>query len=122
MKQEIAKKWASALRSGEYSQGIHMLRSKGGAHCALGVLCDLASKEGIGKWSSKDSSYFVSERPDDGQITEDDADLPTQVMEWSGMSTQEGFVSDEDTIQDMNDSGFSFSHIAELIEEFWSDL
>jgi hypothetical protein len=45
MNKEIADKWIEALRSGEYEQGIASLQS-GGRFCCLGVLCDLAIKEG----------------------------------------------------------------------------
>lgn len=44
---EHRKQWVAALRSGEYRQGQHCLRSPGGAHCCLGVATDLARKAGV---------------------------------------------------------------------------
>jgi hypothetical protein len=47
----VIKLWLAALRSGEYSQGRKHLK-EGGSFCCLGVLCDLASKRGSGKWEA----------------------------------------------------------------------
>lgn len=47
---EVKAKWVAALRSGEYKQGRSYLHyiDEGESHfCCLGVLCDLAAKEGL---------------------------------------------------------------------------
>lgn len=46
MNQEVKKMWVEALRSGEYQQGKHHLNDNG-KFCCLGVLCDLAVKDGV---------------------------------------------------------------------------
>ena len=52
MKAELKEKWVSALRSGKYQQGIHVLRRCAGiglsdndSFCCLGVLVDVVSPE-----------------------------------------------------------------------------
>lgn len=58
MKKEIADKWIAALESGEYKQGQNVLRSDDGFYCCLGVLCELAVKEGVIKpWDEGSGSY-----------------------------------------------------------------
>jgi hypothetical protein len=52
VKAEIKEKWLAALRSGEYKQGKGYLKEIDGAtgearYCCLGVLCDLAVKDGL---------------------------------------------------------------------------
>src|SRR5215469_11819332 len=51
MNKEIKSKWTAALRSGEYEQGIGSLCLAGvngsKKYCCLGVLCDLAVKDGV---------------------------------------------------------------------------
>lgn len=48
---EIKTKWLEALRSGEYKQGRSLLHYKTDegedCFCCLGVLCDIAAKEGV---------------------------------------------------------------------------
>jgi hypothetical protein len=44
MDKELKTKWVSALRSGEYKQGMDTLRDKDDNFCCLGVLCDLIDK------------------------------------------------------------------------------
>jgi hypothetical protein len=46
---DIMDKWITALRSGQYKQGLSYLRTSGGNHCCLGVLCDVLPEE-AGKW------------------------------------------------------------------------
>ena len=46
MNKEVKKKWVDALRSGEYAQGRSSLRDHD-EYCCLGVLCELAVKEGV---------------------------------------------------------------------------
>lgn len=47
MDAELKKKWVDALRSGEYQQGRHALRS-GNGYCCLGVLCEVLGMEKYG--------------------------------------------------------------------------
>jgi hypothetical protein len=47
MNKEIKNKWVVALRSGEYKQGKHLLRSTGNRYCCFGVLCDVLGQEWV---------------------------------------------------------------------------
>lgn len=47
MTPELKAAWIEALRSGRYPQGRYGLRSRAGAYCCLGVLCDVS---GMGEW------------------------------------------------------------------------
>ena len=46
---EVLELWVKALESGEYKQG-HQLLNKDNEFCCLGVLCDLAAKDGGQQW------------------------------------------------------------------------
>lgn len=47
MKKEIADKWVAALRSGNYKQTTGMLNRNNESFCCLGVLCEIAIKDGV---------------------------------------------------------------------------
>lgn len=49
-RKEVIQRWIKALRSGKYKQGKYKLRSHENTFCCLGVLCDLAAKDGGPKW------------------------------------------------------------------------
>lgn len=86
MKKSIKEKWMAALRSGEYIQGSRVLAriivkpdsTEEIHYCCLGVLCDLAIKEGI------ITSYHDTWRQ---VIKFNGADgvLPDSVAEWAGL-------------------------------------
>jgi hypothetical protein len=92
MNPEVKAKWVKALRSGEYRQ-IHGTFHKDGGYCALGVLCSLATKEGV-----------IRGVPTVGE-------LPYQVCEWANLS-----YGQADEIIILNDRGKSFPSIATWIE------
>lgn len=48
-REEVIRLWVKALRSGEYRQHRDELRNDN-AFCCLGVLCDLAAKDGGDQW------------------------------------------------------------------------
>lgn len=122
MKTEIAKKWVTALRSGEYNQGYGKLRD-GDSFCCLGVLCDLFEKETQQTIHvSHNKNFFYGEGGDCYK-------LPNEVKEWSGIFSRDGAVygfSEERghtykvelfCLSEMNDKGIPFSEIADKIEE-----
>jgi hypothetical protein len=95
-----AKKWIRRLRSGKVEQGKYML-GDGERRSCLGVLCDLAVKEGIIR------TYDPA-----------DVELPLKVRNWVGLRTSSGFYQDsfgESSLAQRNDHGFSFPRIAEII-------
>jgi hypothetical protein len=121
----------AALRSGDYEQGTHSLRPGVAIGdekwCCLGVASDLFVKAGLGEWEGGYCNIFGGSR--EGAI------MPIEVGKWltgSPLSTLQVRVTDEilkrpafddylrtDTVavDTLNDNGFSFEEIADLIEE-----
>jgi hypothetical protein len=101
---EVIKLWIKALRSGKYKQTIGSLRNSKG-FCCLGVLCDLASKDGGPKW---EQGYGTNMSFDGHQCL-----LPNPihhfVFDAAESHDPRGLVRD-------NDSGRSFAEIADRIE------
>ena len=125
MKEEIAKRWVAALRSGEYKQGKGWLRrvsSEGASeYCCLGVLCDISK---IQRWETSDSVFsYGEERP--GIVATNM--LPKKVVSYAGMNSydgeREGF---ERELWNLNDGiggrRYSFQEIADIIEKEWESL
>jgi hypothetical protein len=105
--QEKARRmWVRALRSGKYGWGKEELHPKDGKFCCLGVLCEVAIKQGI------ISSY----RHHLGI-------LPEKVQNWIGLGSDVGdmaiYIKDEDSLAGINDSAKRnpFTKIANLIEK-----
>ncbi len=114
MKQEIKDKWLKALRSGEYVQGQMALNDQSG-FCCLGILCDLAAKEGVGAWKEYNSMNIFTTSKDSST-----AILPKPVISWAGLDHPNPIVPFEGGVLPLsrvNDSGTSFDEIADIIEE-----
>jgi hypothetical protein len=97
---DVKQRWVSALRSGEYKQGIGYL-NRADKFCCLGVLCDISE---VDQWDeSLINNVMLYQRHN--------ATLPPGVVDWAGW--------DDDTgrLVAMNDSGESFMTIADYIEE-----
>jgi len=100
---EVRAKWTAALRSGEYVKTrnkLHKLDPTGKYHsyCCLGVLCDLAVKEGIIPPAvEKNSPYIFGYKDDtlDGHSFSSirDNDVPQKVRTWSGLCDSTGAFS-----------------------------
>lgn len=110
MDSELKQKWLDALRSGQYEQGRGTMRTEDNKFCCLGVLCDLLDP---GEWEQGPftNAYFF-----DGM-----RDLPsTRVKKRVGLlgllGPHDG-VSPVSKLAGMNDSGYSFTQIADWIEE-----
>lgn len=108
---EIRTKWVAALRSDEFKQGTNALRRVDGdieRFCCLGVLCELAAREGViepprlkkgigGTWYLYDGTSIA---------------LPPKVKAWMG-----GLDMDSESyLVHLNDNGSPFSRIADYIE------
>ncbi len=135
MKPEIKEMWIQALESGEYQQG-HRALHPGDNFCCLGVLCDLYRKAtGLGKWTeqvrkfTESSAYSGKEVVfESGSITATDVP-PGPVIQWAFSDLTENenehwFQTDYSktpnafqTLAFQNDSGHSFSSIANIIRE-----
>lgn len=136
MNTEIKQKWVNALRSGEYEQGSEKLYS-GRGYCCLGVLCDLYSKENGLKWEFRGDDVIKTEdeivpsqlqKYDYFYFDDESEFLPESVKEWAELSVKNPQVrveceDDEDArfyvdeIANVNDSGYSFTQLAEIIED-----
>lgn len=112
MNPEVKAKWVAALRSGEYKQHKHALRSEdGAAFCCLGVLCDISK---IADWelvNGEISSRYLRAF----------SSLPHSVVYWAGLDGSDPLVWVDEGAQAylsvLNDSGTPFSKIADIIEE-----
>jgi len=135
MRKDIADRLIAALRSGEYKQGqgrlCRAIADGSRSFCCLGVLTDLAVKEGVlpdGKWVELDL-YALRY----GKCAAS-AYLPSEVQEWSGMQSIAGnlpkavHVWRDDSgemltsLDGFNDAGYTFDQIADIIEKNWEAL
>lgn len=130
MNPEIKAKWLDALRSGEYRQGQNVLKKSFSdndkpQHCCLGVLCEIAIKEGLNISATAeilDGGY--REWYFEGQHES----LPLSVVDWAGLWQGIPVVPDptrEDyrdgstpltNLAQLNDDGYDFNALADLIE------
>jgi hypothetical protein len=142
MNNEVKAKWLAALRSGEYKQGHKQLATAENnetTYCCLGVLCDLAVKEGVipKPWLGL---YFKTVfYGHEGAASA----LPAEVKEWAGLERSNPFCGEvaqayaQDgvgtvlgdvrlTLAELNDgsslyitpvSPHTFEEIADIIEE-----
>lgn len=101
-------KWVAALRSGKYEQGKAALKT-GDRFCCLGVLCDISQ---VGKFDKNDC--FKTES---GIRT---GYLSKEVEEWAGIKK----ISHPPIFKLilMNDTGKTFTEIADNIEQNWEQL
>lgn len=115
MNSDIKARWIAALRSGEYRQGTRKLH-QGDLFCCLGVLCDIAVKDGV-----IDPPTRVFDMDDIFEYEHSTDVLPDKVVEWawlpSGNPTPPG--DERMSLAMMNDTGSSFTEIADFIEEYF---
>jgi len=125
MKAEIKEKWLEALRSGDYEQGEGGLH-KGETFCCLGVLCDIAIKEGIGRWAPNVDLENENEIDLYGFNGGECRVLPLQIQDWAGLrlsnpivrhSNVKGSNPFKKAISVVNDNYGDFDEIADLIEK-----
>ena len=124
MKENIAKVWVDALRSGDYKQGGDYL-CKNNEYCCLGVLCDLYEKK-------NDLTGFkrVKTYPNGNEVTFYGGCheiLPAEVVEWAGIGSHIGNYLDaysdhEFSLAELNDGGHSFKELADIIESEYEQL
>lgn len=130
MNAEVKTRWVSALRSGGYTQTRGALqRVRGGENrpvgfCCLGVLCDLAVQEGVITplgTSTCGTTMYPHPGPD-----WQDATLPPSVRDWAGLTHPnpdvpvplEGRPANKTSLATLNDAGYTFEDIADIIEEY----
>lgn len=106
-REEVIRRWVKALRSGDYTQARGALKkidSRGNrSFCCLGVLCDLAAKDGGQPW--------------DGLNYAGASDLPPgQVMDFiAGSWKHDPLIR----LASDNDEGMPFERIADRIEKMF---
>lgn len=110
-KQEIKKEWLRRLRSGEYKQGQDYL-NRNGRFCCLGVLCDIAEEQGV--VTSSLVSYYTRGYGEELR----DGSLPYEVVAWAGLDHSDPRPGGH-RLSSMNDSGYTFDQLADIIEEHW---
>jgi hypothetical protein len=123
MKKTIKAKWVAALRSGDYRQIKGNLHQQAGetlnlraGYCCLGVLCDLAAREGVvaGSLNPRSGIWAYGADTDTGV-------LPREVLDWAGLKDPDPVVPVGDDVASLttvnDDYLLPFSRIADLIEE-----
>jgi hypothetical protein len=108
---EVYQLWIDALRSGKYKQTDSRLRDtnawlgkdrRGTGFCCLGVLCDLAIKDGgLGEWDEANGPKSLSPTP------------PPAMLRWLGLDND----MTNHLINLNDDHGKTFKQIAKVIEE-----
>lgn len=122
MNPELKSKWLEALRSGRFEQATNALRSEAG-FCCLGVLCEISR---MGEWNNEDyrlgSISFANILPKPvadaaGLLTRNPNialdNLSEQQIQMIELKAYNGSIS----LADLNDAGFTFTEIADLIEK-----
>lgn len=114
-KERVAK-LVAALRSGAYKQEIGVLHLED-AYCVLGVACEISN---LGRWEGAGGSpqgYRIEGLSSGGNPY----GPPPKVMDYYGWSTPGADLTvpldgRPTSLADLNDSGFTFEEIADLIE------
>jgi hypothetical protein len=125
MHDTIKKKWADALRSGEYERTTGAMRTESG-FCPLGVLCDVVKEEVGGtwqKWSTKTYEFLPHDQTTDAAMEV----LPNTVRDYVGLDSRIPELSVPDATQErtlqrrvdfINDNDVAdWETLADLIEE-----
>lgn len=113
--------WVKALRSGEYEQGKDCLvtepedDSEPFKFCCLGVLHDVAVKQGVSDWWENNNVIIDSPSFGDGSVI----NCNSHIFNWAVDSGSEFEWSDlENKLATMNDNkNMKFSSIANWIEK-----
>lgn len=108
---EFEKKLVEELRSGSKKQGRYSLKPSKDTYCCLGVACDIS---GLGVWDNDDYTIIG------GDIC--NALLPHEVrlkLNWKTLDGMLDFLDKDLTsisLSSLNDIGFTFNQIADIIE------
>lgn len=119
MKREIAELWMADLRSGKHKQARGSLETTEG-FCCLGRLTRLFMLAEPGVLVAKPmawKTHFVDFRNESSYSS-----LPSVVQRWAGMKSSQGAFPEGLCLSEMNDHGFTFPEIANVIEKHWERL
>lgn len=99
MNAAIKTRWVAALRSGDYVQGRELLHYDAGIDgtsprfCCLGVLCDLAYRDGVVTrevvGSAGNHATYAYHDEDDKDEDPESSLLPRSVARWAGLVVRE---------------------------------
>lgn len=119
---EVLRAWVAALRSGEYQQTNGTLR-RDNAFCCLGVLCDIAPNM---EWSEEGARYIGEHVAPDKKVTSPvllPYGVSYETFGWGLRDPVLEIVCQEGqkycSLAELNDQGFTFEQIADLIEYEW---
>lgn len=108
-------KWTAALRSGDYLQGKHTLKTEADKYCCLGVACDLAAREGV--LDAFDQAATPVKSVQDWLGLHDDCGTTTDGHEYGPAHDDDGDVSQAHALTELNDEAdWDFNQIADLID------
>lgn len=123
MKKEIKDRWITALLSGDYLQGTSFLHRnvKGQEfYCCLGVLSDLAFKDGLVARSLSEDTWYYITQTDPSDMSR--SGLVDSIIKWSGLyEKDQGHIKIIDDLIHLNDVGLSFQTIVEYIQNLPDD-
>jgi len=113
----LTRKWLNALRSGEYKQTSSCLRNSNNEFCCLGVAVDVMAPSTWLKTIDQWGEYSYRKFGDTSTITDDEFNrfVPQYIQ-----SILPFGVSAETLIK-LNDEGYTFAQIADIIESWWGD-
>lgn len=107
MHNSVAKRWADALRSGQYQQGHGALRTRDDQFCCLGVLCQVVAPDG---WTLDEETWHST-----GEVYRSFGEVdipPISILVEAGLTHSEAHK-----LATLNDScGLTFSEIADIVE------
>ena len=112
----ILVRWLKDLRSGEFPQTTGVLRDKNG-YCCLGVLANQCILVGWDEPLFDSYAYCLS---DNLSFQGEFKVLPEAVQLWAGLRSSNVYFMDKGSarmsLTNLNDHGYNFKHIANLIE------
>jgi hypothetical protein len=122
MNAELKAKWIAALRSGDYKQGRSRLATVDGGYCCLGVLCEvleLPKKRVEGGYEFAGLSCVLSYSITEPLGIDSIGSFEPDEGDERAMGVRTGEVCQAASLAMLNDSGYSFAEIADMIEKYF---
>ncbi len=113
----LTRKWLNALRSGEYKQTSSCLRNSNNEFCCLGVAVDVMAPSTWLKTIDDYGEYSYRMLGETSTITDDEFNrfVPYYIQ------NRLPFGVSAETLIVLNDGGYTFAQIADIIESWWGD-
>lgn len=110
----MGKQWVEALRGGKYKQGRGLLHSSlNDCYCCLGVLSNIQGRLNSGRDNCLyGSGTYLHKTNPLFDVLDCDGNFPKGVSVIS-----EGYSRND--LTELNDEGFGFNQIADIIEKIW---